>query len=77
MVCVEGNQKSVGLKFLFDVVSDVGRQQGGCGRAFEDSNAAVGVVNHVPGRGPNIPKGTAGSVRRTVLLREGSRLDNR
>ena len=33
MVCVERNQKSVGLKLLFDVVSDVGRQQGGCGRA--------------------------------------------
>jgi len=33
VVCVEHNQKSVGLKLLFDVLSDVGRQQGGYGRA--------------------------------------------
>ena len=50
---------------------------GADGPILENAKATVGLVNHAPDRGPNIPKGTAGSPKRRLLFQEESPLDNR
>ena len=79
MVCVERNQKSVGLKLLFLTMyrTSADSKAGADRPTLENAKAAVGLVNHAPDHGPNIPKGTAGSPKRCVLFQEESPLDNR
>ena len=50
---------------------------GADGPTLENAKATVGLVNHALDRGPNIPTGTAGSPKRSVLFQEESPLDNR